>query len=263
MRVAGFLWDAFVLHVGELAVTDMHAVASVQLLLGFGQPVVVRTDDGRTIEAESIVVRPSARHAFQCGPFAMLWIEPESDAGRRLTEAYCRRRPLSPVEVPGRGALARRATAILDAPGSCDAAWRFSMDVLGSLAAELPRGRPVHPAMRKTLRVIEASPHSKVSAEALATEVGLSKGRLTHLFRETMGVPLRRWLMWQRLRRAVVVLTRGGSATEAAHEAGFTDTAHLNRVLKMMLGVRPSDLQAIRSSAGLTLRVCARPRSTS
>ena len=134
------------------------------------------------------------------------------------------------------------------------------MDALASIAGELPRGRAVHPAIRKAVRLIEAQPRSKISAKELAPNVGLSTGRLTHLFRETMGVPLRRFLMWQRLRRAVVILAGGGSATLAAHDAGFTDTAHLNRVLQMMLGVRPSDFQSFRLASNLTLRVCARPR---
>jgi AraC-like DNA-binding protein len=189
----------------------------------------------------------------------MLWIEPKSNPGRRLIETYGRRRPISRVELPGLDALARRTAAILDAP-SCDAAWSLSMDILASVAGELPRGRPVHPAIRKAVRAIEDTPCAKISAKELAAEVELSTSRLTHLFSETMGVPLRRFLMWQRLRRAVVILTRGGSAIEAAHEAGFTDTAHLNRVLKAMLGVRPSDLQAIRSASSLTLRVCLPPR---
>jgi AraC-like DNA-binding protein len=258
--MAAFLWDAFVLHVGDGIATKMHALAAVQVVLGLGATVAVRTDESEWVEADCIVLGSNVRHALRGGRFAMLWIEPESDAGRRLVASYCRRRSMARVEVPGLEALTRRAAAMLDDPRSCDVAWRFSMDVLASVAGELPRGRVVHPAIRKTVRHIEAQPYSKISAKELATEVELSTSRLMHLFRETMGVPLRRFLMWQRLRRAVVILARGASATEAAHEAGFTDTAHLNRVLKMMLGMRPSDFQSFRSASNLTLHVCARPR---
>lgn len=257
--MAAFLWDAFVLHVGDGIATKMHALAAVQVVIGLEATVAVRTEHSE-LEAHCIVIGSNVRHAISSGRFAMFWIEPQSDAGRRLVETYCRQRPVARVDPRDLDALARRAAAILDDPRSCDVAWSFSMDVLTSLAGELPRGRVVHPAIRKAVRLIEAQPHAKLSAKEIATEVELSTSRLMHLFRETMGVPLRRFSMWQRLRRAVVILARGGSAGEAAHDAGFTDTAHLNRVLKMMLGARPSDFRSFRTSSNLTLRVCSRPR---
>jgi AraC-like DNA-binding protein len=74
----------------------------------------------------------------------------------------------------------------------------------------------------------------------LAALVALSPSRLEHLFKTTTGVSLRHYLLWQRLRRAVEELATGSSVTRAAHSAGFSDTAHLSRTFRRMLGFTPS-----------------------
>jgi AraC-like DNA-binding protein len=100
----------------------------------------------------------------------------------------------------------------------------------------------VHPAIHEALRIIRSRPQFKISAKELADAVELSEGRLMDLFREHMGMPLRRFLMWQRVGEAAVRLAQGMPATEVAYEVGFADAAHLTRTLKRMLGIRPSDL---------------------
>jgi methylphosphotriester-DNA--protein-cysteine methyltransferase len=61
-------------------------------------------------------------------------------------------------------------------------------------------------------------------------------------FRQQVGVPMRRYLLWHRVLTAMSVLTEGGSVTAAAHAAGFADAAHLTRTTNRMNGVTPSDM---------------------
>ena len=52
----------------------------------------------------------------------------------------------------------------------------------------------------------------------------------------------RRYLLWLRLQDAVRELAAGAPATDAAHAAGFADSAHLSRTFRRMFGITPSDL---------------------
>ena len=54
------------------------------------------------------------------------------------------------------------------------------------------------------------------------------------------GLPLRRYVLWLRLRDVLLSLAEGASLTEAAHAAGFADSAHMSRTFRDMFGVRPS-----------------------
>ncbi|WP_194820056.1 helix-turn-helix transcriptional regulator [Nocardia sp. XZ_19_385] len=79
----------------------------------------------------------------------------------------------------------------------------------------------------------------------LARAVHLSESRLAHVFSAELGLPVRPYIRWLRLQRAVELSATGQSLTAVAHGAGFSDSAHLNRVCRRMFGARPSDFAAI------------------
>lgn len=93
----------------------------------------------------------------------------------------------------------------------------------------------------RLLRALELMEAEGLPVPELAARVGLSASRLTHLMTDTLGTPPRTWRTWFRLSNAIghAVLT-GASLTEAAHLAGFADSAHLTRTCKRMMGVRPA-----------------------
>lgn len=78
----------------------------------------------------------------------------------------------------------------------------------------------------------------------LAAAVGLSESRLRHLAREQLGVPLVRLRWWFQMKRAAAVLRAGGDLSTAAHDAGFSDSAHFTRTFRRMFGFAPSQLLA-------------------
>jgi AraC-like DNA-binding protein len=90
------------------------------------------------------------------------------------------------------------------------------------------------------LRLLRASASDPPRSIDLARRVGLSAGRLRHLFLREVGLSYRRYLLWLRLRAALQALQRSGSLTTAAHAAGFADSAHLTRTTRRMFGIVPS-----------------------
>ncbi|MBL4799926.1 MAG: AraC family transcriptional regulator [Oleispira sp.] len=74
-------------------------------------------------------------------------------------------------------------------------------------------------------------------AQDIAKQLNLSESRFLHLFKQEMHITWRAYLLWRRLLCAVTILMKGRSATEAAHVAGFSDSAHLSRTFKKMFGL--------------------------
>jgi AraC-like DNA-binding protein len=74
---------------------------------------------------------------------------------------------------------------------------------------------------------------------------GLSASRLRHLFVEQTGLAFKTYLLWLRLTRAVESFAAGASLTQAAHQAGFADSAHLSRTFRRMFGVAPANLRMV------------------
>ena len=122
----------------------------------------------------------------------------------------------------------------------------------------LHRRRPVriHPGVSLVLKHLreKLGISDDFSLRTLAAISGLSQSRFMHVFSESMGTPLRPYVLWLRLQRACCDLMAGASVTVAAHSAGFSDAAHLTRTFRRMLGMTPTDLALRkRMSRGITL----------
>lgn len=91
----------------------------------------------------------------------------------------------------------------------------------------------------RLLRAIDCVEEGTTVVEA-AARVRLSASRLTHLMSDELGVSPRAFSVWFKLQRAIHhALFSGGNLTDAAHAAGFADSAHLTRTCKQLMGVRP------------------------
>ena len=119
-----------------------------------------------------------------------------------------------------------------------------------ALDLTLQESTPVPPSVvRKLLaRLRKSGLEDDMSLEGLADAVGLSPGRLMHVFTQSVGIPLRPYLAWLRVQRSACAILAGASVTDAAHLAGFADAAHMSRTFKRKLGLPPSALRLMRVS---------------
>lgn len=108
---------------------------------------------------------------------------------------------------------------------------------LASGLRELPR-RQLDPRLEKALQRIRALDDNALPAQALAEEASLSLSQLERLFSGTLGLSVRRLVLWQRLRRALRLAMAGDSLTTAAITAGFADSAHFSRSVRSQFGIR-------------------------
>lgn len=97
-----------------------------------------------------------------------------------------------------------------------------------------------HPSVLAAVELIPRLLPGTVRLGDVAKHVGLPAGRLGRLFNDQVGQTFPTYVRWARLRAAVEAVRDGASLTEAAHAAGFTDSAHANRVCHEMFGLSPS-----------------------
>lgn len=70
--------------------------------------------------------------------------------------------------------------------------------------------------------------------------LALSPSRASHLFTDQVGLSMRSFIAWRRTKEAMCRLANTASVTRVAHEAGFSDSAHLSRTMKSSIGISPS-----------------------
>jgi AraC-like DNA-binding protein len=113
---------------------------------------------------------------------------------------------------------------------------------LGELA-NVPRSEELRGAIPARVRLADDLLRHGESLASAAGRLGLSVGRFSHVVADAVGAPPSRLRAWHRLRTAVRAIAGGASATEAAHFAGYSDSAHFSRHCRATLAVTPTMLR--------------------
>jgi AraC-like DNA-binding protein len=232
-------WPAALIVWGPGEVSSPHAHHCVQLVLALSGVLRIRLRaDDRWRRCGAVIIPPDRRHEVQARGAAVLigFVDPESDLAAALLE--------------------RLGSRVVVVPGSTVARWREDLGNPEALEAnrveewvraellQQRRPRTVHARVKRVLRALARAPldPGSTTLPSLASLAGLSPSRFMHAFTESVGIPLRQYLLWLRVQRAAAALTTGCTVTEAAYVAGFADAAHLTRTFRRMLGTTPTDL---------------------
>jgi AraC family transcriptional regulator len=233
-------WEDRFLYIGPSIDTNMHRLHAAVWYAALDGVIRLELADGTVIEDQVVFVPSDTPHATQQkdSPVAALFWEPESAAYRHIATRFENQVRHFPCKFEDRESL-----TTLFAQG----ARLYEAEALMARIFDLPNMRP--PQLPATdaridlaLATIRAAPQDYESIEALAETVHLSASRFAHVFKNVVGVPVRRYVLWAKLRRAVDFAMKGESLTAAAISAGFSDSAHLSRSFRNLCGIAPEFL---------------------
>ncbi|MFC8528546.1 helix-turn-helix transcriptional regulator [Nocardia sp. NPDC057227] len=216
VRTPGLM--AFTGRIGDAAA---HAHAAVQVLFVADGALTLTDTAGSSAAAQVAIIPPGVGHRVQAEPGTtgfVAFLDPDS-------------------------ATAHAAVSRLDGlPADRADSWvRAARPRPPDALAAPARPRRAHPAVTAALRAATEWPDGPPALGELAARVGISGSRLSHVFTAHVGLPYAAWRRWTRLHRAFTVVRDGGSLTEAAHTAGFADSAHLTRTCRELIGLTPTE----------------------
>jgi AraC family transcriptional regulator len=137
-----------------------------------------------------------------------------------------------------------RLKATFENPRHTDDALRaLGRSLIAQLVGEEAQADMADPRIIKLIAWLTPRLGQAVSLSDAAKLIGLSPGRTRHLFVQQTGLSFRTYLLWLRLVRAVEIYAGSASLTEAAHAAGFADSAHLSRTFRRMFGIAAASLR--------------------
>lgn len=239
--VRWYVWDGGFLALGRAhGVVPPHAHHAIQIVLALDGEIAARGSDERWRKGRGVIIGPDVEHSYDsCDAFgAMLIVDPESTEGIWLRSSLQDEITLIPAQ--------RIAACVVELKRFCERPLE-SMEpralirhCVQSLSAGAPPARRLDPRVTEALRRLQQSNDLRVSLESVAAAAFLSPSRFAHLFKQQLGLPFRRYLLWRKLTRAMLEIGREGTATAAAHAADFADAAHLTRTFCQMFGIPPS-----------------------
>jgi AraC family transcriptional regulator len=198
-------------------------------------------------EFDAAIVTSHCPHEFELDGalVAQLFVEPESYEGRALSRQYGAMK----ISAMPRDASRRSAAMLFDAlRGNADA---DTMRAVARTAVATLADTPLTTAttqagdarIGRALEYIRARVRAPVTLADAASAATLSPSRFRHLFVHETGTSFRAYLLWLRINVAIEAAMAGASWTEAAHEAGFADSAHLSRTHRRMFGIEPTAIR--------------------
>jgi AraC-like DNA-binding protein len=233
----GVIRPGWQLYLGAVGQAAEHAHHAIQIVVADGQ-IELQDGEGRRLRCQSAVIPANEPHAIVEGNprTVMVYLEPESSTGRGLV---------------ARGVSSSSVTAWADSARTLTPALLGNDDrqpealvcrIFGALGVDcrVVTGVAGHPVLQDAIEYLPTIISGPVSLSAVSTAVGISDSRLRHLFASEIGLSFRRYVLWLRLQRAVESVLGGATLTEAAHMAGFTDSAHLTNVTRRTFGLAPS-----------------------
>lgn len=227
-----WLWREAMLYLGPSLDPDLHAGSVPCLAVGLDGALSVERASGSLVDARSVLIDPGILHRVRAeGRVAFLYLDPRSGRAERCRALM---EPIGGGLASGH-AQEMAAMGLLGPPGRSDVETALEL-----LAPRSPL--TADPRVRSTLRRLAVVPGT--SAEELAQSVGLSRSRLLHLFTRDVGMPLRRYRTWSRVRQVALSIRAGSDLTRAAADAGFASPSHFSDAFRSMFGMPASRLLA-------------------
>jgi AraC-like DNA-binding protein len=236
-----YAWEERFLYLGPSARTSPHRNHAATWLVAHRGTLKVTLGSGEVLQNEVIYVPSEIEFSTDADAplIAALYWEPESESFARATTQFDVSTPRAFQCRYGKAgelaSLYQPHATLADADAVL--AQIFALPELGRAESALADTR-----IAEALHILREAPHEYENIESLAERVHLSPSRFQHVFREEVGVPVRRYVLWMKMRRALELAMAGDSLTRAALSSGFSDAAHLSRTVRQIMGIAPEFL---------------------
>jgi len=238
-------WGARVLYLGPAFGLTPHRNATGVLAVALDGVIGVadnpRVRTSRYRETRSVLILPNSLHHLRIdgGRMAFLYVDP---FGRDLAALRARM-----TDVGSRAAFdlvdEQPAIELLGDIADCRLRPEEARREIGELLG-VGSGDKADARILLAVKRMHDAPCEAHALAELCKRAGLSSSRFLHLFKEVTGVPLRRYRIWNRIGAAARAVAQGSSLTDAAHNAGFSSSAHFSSAFRDMFGMMPSELFA-------------------
>lgn len=196
-----YLWDGGFLAVGksDWAVIPPHSHHAIQIVVAIDGEMAVKGARGDWLTGRGIIVRHDVEHSYdgRGALGAMIFVDPESYEGAWLRTALTEDITVVPEARTSSPATALRT--FLEKPLESMEVGDLVRHCVLALCAGAPPARRLDERVTKVLVAVQASDDLRMSIEDAAAMAFLSPSRFAHLFKQQVGLPFRRYMLWRKL----------------------------------------------------------------
>ncbi|SDT87291.1 helix-turn-helix transcriptional regulator [Halopseudomonas salegens] len=237
-----YVWDDRFLYITSGMASDVTQRHTVTLLVALNDAgFVLGNPNGQSQRYQAALVARHTPRSLDASETALLSLnfDPQSYEHHALTAFLGNQAVRAVILKPGAinpQDMLRIGSGTLDKAALFRLTTELPLAISGYQPVKVPMDmRALHVAQK----IKKELPLTSTVAD-IAAEVGLSPDRLSHLFSDKLGIPIKSYILWARMRRAVELIARGEPLSAIAYDVGFSDSAHLTRTYKQFFGLTPS-----------------------
>lgn len=237
------LWDDGFIYITPAIQSGLTARPVLTLLASIsGHPFTLEARDGTRVHCTAAVVAPDVPRRLDaqgCGLISIN-LDPATSTYQMLS-TWIGGRSIVPLDARVFGALRDSFEPALHGVLRDAQLRSLSYRMVDAVSGSVDLSRGMDSRIERMLQLIRTNP-SFLQRDDLTAAACLSGGRLSHLFQEQVGLSVKRYLLWTKLRRSAAQLAEGQRLTHIAQASGFSDSAHMSRTFRDLFGLQPSFL---------------------
>lgn len=217
--------------------SDLHKHWLLQLFISDGEKLEISVD-GQKISCRAIAVNVNIMHEFYAGNiicFTML-VNPTTQLGRSMRMNFLKDKPYYILSEDRAVELQMQLFNVISI-GSSNYS-EFIKNVVSYFDIDTLIG--FDKRIEIVLRMIDDTCDcEKISLQVkyIAKAMSISESRLSHLFKEEIGIPLKSYIVLHKIQRVYEKIFDHESITDAAIASGFDSSAHFAFTNKKMTGM--------------------------
>lgn len=221
----------------------MHALRSLKLTIPLDGALLLRVpgQDAPQRITRPVLVAPLVTQELGCeGHSLSLFASPDSLPARRLIAHM--RAPICVLEPAEADAILAISQPLRDPCDSADLIGAWADELIEALTPDHALAPPWDPRISLAMTHLRSAGGAQVPLAEVAAAVNMSPSRLAHVWKAQVGMPIRAWVLYERLLTTMARALAGDTLSAAAHHAGFSDQPHFNRTAMQMIGRRPGEV---------------------
>ncbi|EPG76334.1 DNA-binding helix-turn-helix protein [Leptospira fainei serovar Hurstbridge str. BUT 6] len=247
MKNSLYIWDCHVLFAAWEETSAMHSLYAASILIAVDKPAHLFLPNKPAIEFTGVFIPPNQmyREMAKQTHVLNLNIDPDSVLFERIAGSLnAGIQVFDSNKIPNLSEIVEKAMS----DDTTDAeAFIILQNLVNTIFGSILPYKEAKALDNRVMTVVNHLhslahiPHpQEIKLGHLAKLVNLSEDRFRHLFKETLFISVRKYLLNLRLKVAAKNMPRCSNLTEAAHIAGFSDSAHFSRTFRATYGHRPS-----------------------
>lgn len=241
LKQSMYVWKSNMLFIGKSIDISAHKHHNVQISIGLDNSFKLLANNAWK-EYSAVIIDKDQLHQFDGGDDWQLYIlmDAETEQCRHLRRELLAHNKICEFSI-NRKEIINWLFKLINGENYFTVKETFDK-ILSCILPIENKLKPIEPRIENVINNIHQMSEKDISVRSLSSLVYLSESRLIHLFKEQVGIPIRSYILWLRIIKAVKHIMNGTTFTDAAYQTGFTDSAHLCHVFRQMFGLKLSDL---------------------